>query len=477
MERATPGDRSRVDGWLARYLAVAGGGKSHRGRHAAATRAPSRWWGRRRRWRSRASARSRSPAAPRRRRAAPRSSDALSPTEPKARHLGARRVGDARARRDRPLAGVDRATAVVYPDERARRTPSRTRRRSSRPTSACARSPSTSAAGITTPTRSCAPRTSAATSPRALAAFIADLGARGIDHAHVLGMTEFGRRGRRERQPRRGSRPRRHHAAPSAAASRGGRVLARRRRVARPRPDRLYRGQDLAGDDRLPQRLRRGARTPPADRPRRPDATILPGSRSTRRNFRLVRLIRISGRAAGRQVRSAIEKLIGRGRCGGRGTAHERPDRAHAAQWHRPHSLVASSYCSRRALRSRRCLALAELVEARVPLLDEGVPAFLPPACRSSRGRGLLEITPSSLVAESISWSKAAFRPRDSRGCREEELAAPGVDLGLESIERRRRGSRRPMSSRFQRGIDGGGASTSRAPSCAPTTLVRKGTK
>ncbi len=28
MERAAPGDRSRVDGWLARYLAVAGGGKS-----------------------------------------------------------------------------------------------------------------------------------------------------------------------------------------------------------------------------------------------------------------------------------------------------------------------------------------------------------------------------------------------------------------------------------------------------------------
>lgn len=28
MERAAPGDRSRVDGWLARYLAIAGGGKS-----------------------------------------------------------------------------------------------------------------------------------------------------------------------------------------------------------------------------------------------------------------------------------------------------------------------------------------------------------------------------------------------------------------------------------------------------------------
>jgi uncharacterized protein (DUF1501 family) len=41
MERATPGDRSRVDGWLARYLAVAGGGKSIAGITLRNTRAKS----------------------------------------------------------------------------------------------------------------------------------------------------------------------------------------------------------------------------------------------------------------------------------------------------------------------------------------------------------------------------------------------------------------------------------------------------
>jgi uncharacterized protein (DUF1501 family) len=41
MERATPGDRSRVDGWLARYLAVAGGGKSIAGVTLRNTRAKS----------------------------------------------------------------------------------------------------------------------------------------------------------------------------------------------------------------------------------------------------------------------------------------------------------------------------------------------------------------------------------------------------------------------------------------------------
>ena len=41
MERATPGDRSRVDGWLARYLAVAGAGKSIAGITLRNTRAKS----------------------------------------------------------------------------------------------------------------------------------------------------------------------------------------------------------------------------------------------------------------------------------------------------------------------------------------------------------------------------------------------------------------------------------------------------
>ena len=243
MERAAPGNRSIVDGWLARYLASAGGGKAIAGVTLRHTRAKALQG-----------------AAPSL--AFPSlggfalSGDAIderrAALEQRYAEVGAGAAGSASSVKppispSRPSTcspAVDRTTSVLYPAselgtalkdaaalDQGRGRGARDRRRRS-------------AAGITTPTRILRTEEVGSDLAASLAAFHADLGAHAATTL-TLAMTEFGRR-----VPENGSGGTDHgHGGVMMAL--GGGITGRRVLLAGGTwpglaPERLHRGEDLA---------------------------------------------------------------------------------------------------------------------------------------------------------------------------------------------------------------------------------------